>query len=876
MVYRADKRVPAPAAAPSIEIDPPAAGSEVKGRAELRATVGGDGFNRVTFAVKPEGGTKWQLVGTDDNAPYRVFHDVSGFAKGTKLQVKAIVKDSAGHLNADRVEVTVGEEVPAPPPGSRPARGYSVVHYQRPDGDYDGWGLDVSGDVATAGRVAFQGEDSYGRYAWIKLKPEATAVTFTVSKGDTQEPARTINPKAAPEIWLKSGDATVYSARAEAQGYVTVHYRRPAGDYDGWGVYVFGGVDDSELTTWPATRPFTGEDSFGRYARVKIKPNGGKVGVIVQRNGEKDVAPDRFVDPVTTSDVWLVSGDEAVYPSQGDAQDYAVVHYHRPDGDYAGWTMYHWTGSAEPAPSWEQSRVPDGTDAFGAFWKVPLLDGAPAFNYILHKGDTKDPGGDQTLDLDGTGHEVWFLSGEADANGRASYLLPVLGGPGVDADLTKSRAIWLTRDTVAWKVTPATGHAYSLRYSAKADIVVSPDGAITGGQTLRLDPLAGGLTPALKAKYPHLADYPAFKIRAGDLARVPAALTGQVVAVDRDAEGALRSATGVQLSGVLDDVYAGQAGKAVLGPQVTGARAKLALWAPTAQSVRLRLFGSAPSGTPTLVQMARDPRSGVWTAAGNWAGRYYQFEVTAYAPSTRRIETNVVTDPYSTALAANSTHSLLADLRAPGTAPAGWDRLRKAGTAEHTLYELHVRDFSIGDQTVPPAWRGTYKAFTAPNSDGMKHLRKLADAGLTTVHLLPTFDIATIAERRADQRTPGLRPARAAAGLRPPAGLHRRGRRRRRLQLGLRPVPLQRAGGLVRDLPGRRDPHQGVPRDGRGPGLAPASRWSPTWSTTTRPPPARTPRACWTGSCPATTSGSTPTAGSPRPPAARTPRRRTR
>ncbi len=527
---------------------------------------------------------------------------------------------------------------------------------------------------------------------------------------------------------------------------MTVHYRRPDGNYDGWGVYVFGGVDDSELTTWPATRPFTGTDSFGAFARVKIKPGGGKVGVIVQKNGEKDVAPDRFVDPLAEPDVWYVSGDETSYFSQGDAQDYAVIHYNRPDGDYDGWTIYHWTGSATPTPSWEQSPGPDGTDAFGAFWKIPLVDGAPALNYIIHKGDTKDPGGDQTLDLDGIGHEVWFLAGSADGNGRATYLLPIVGGAGADADLTKSRAVWVSRDVVAWKIAPAAGHAYSLRYSALADIVVDPSGGIARGLTLRLDPVAGGLPADLRAKFPHLAEYAAFRVRAGDLGRVPAALTGQVVAVDRDAEGALRAATGVQVGGVLDALYAGPW---QLGPRVTGSRASVALWAPTAQSVRLRLFGSAPTGVPALVPLRRDSRSGAWSAAGPWAGRYYQFEVRAYAPSTRRIETNVVTDPYSTALAADSTHSLFADLAS--AAPPGWSSLRKPGLSRHSLYELHVRDFSAGDKSVPAAWRGTYKAFTVPGSDGMKHLRSL---GVSTVHLLPTFDIATIAERRSAWEEP--------------------------------------------------------------------------------------------------------------------------
>ncbi len=73
---------------------------------------------------------------------------------------------------------------------------------------------------------------------------------------------------------------------------------------------------------------------------------------------------------------------------------------------------------------------------------------------------------------------------------------------------------------------------------------------------------------------------------------------------------------------------------------------------------------------------------------------------------------------------------------------------------DQTIYELHVRDFSIGDRTVPAALRGTYLAFAQPRSDGTRHLRDLADAGLTTVHLLPTFDIATIEEDRAAQATP--------------------------------------------------------------------------------------------------------------------------
>src|SRR5690606_1530336 len=64
------------------------------------------------------------------------------------------------------------------------------------------------------------------------------------------------------------------------------------------------------------------------------------------------------------------------------------------------------------------------------------------------------------------------------------------------------------------------------------------------------------------------------------------------------------------------------------------------------------------------------------------------------------------------------------------------------------LYELHIRDFSAFDEAVPPDYRGTYLAFTVAESSGAAHLKRLAAAGLTHLHLLPSFDIATINENK--------------------------------------------------------------------------------------------------------------------------------
>jgi len=110
---------------------------------------------------------------------------------------------------------------------------------------------------------------------------------------------------------------------------------------------------------------------------------------------------------------------------------------------------------------------------------------------------------------------------------------------------------------------------------------------------------------------------------------------------------------------------------------------------------------------------------------------------------------NRVTDPYSVGLSADSKRSWIADLDDPALKPPGWDDSRAPrldAPTDMAIDELHVRDFSIHDATVPEADRGRYLGFTHPDSDGMRHLRALSEAGLTDVHLLPVFDIATIPE----------------------------------------------------------------------------------------------------------------------------------
>src|SRR5690606_14749826 len=131
----------------------------------------------------------------------------------------------------------------------------------------------------------------------------------------------------------------------------------------------------------------------------------------------------------------------------------------------------------------------------------------------------------------------------------------------------------------------------------------------------------------------------------------------------------------------------------------------LSVGAPTAKQVSLRRFADSTTDAFTTETMTDDDGDGVWTVTGDasWTGSYYLYEVEVFVPSTGTVEQNLVTDPYSVSLSMNSTRSQIVDLGDPALAPAGWDELEKPDLErpeDITVYELHVRDFSISDETV--------------------------------------------------------------------------------------------------------------------------------------------------------------------------------
>jgi pullulanase-type alpha-1,6-glucosidase len=291
---------------------------------------------------------------------------------------------------------------------------------------------------------------------------------------------------------------------------------------------------------------------------------------------------------------------------------------------------------------------------------------------------------------------------------------------------------------------------------------VSPTKISRGEQiSLHYDP--AGPDESVRQKFPHLAQAMAFRLSPEDLDKVPEILKGQMIVSARSDLGRLLDTAGLQIPGVLDDLYSYSG---PLGITYEDYLPVLRLWAPTARSVRLLLYAEPRTNPPQQsIPMQFNPTNGVWTASGdsNWNEKYYLYEVRVYVPATKRIETNLVTDPYSISLSMNSIRSQIVDLASPDLQPPGWKDHPKPpldAPEDIVIYELHVRDFSIYDSSVPPEQRGKFIAFTNQESIGLTHLRQLAMAGLTHIHLMPAFDFATVNEDPTQRRDPD--PARLA------------------------------------------------------------------------------------------------------------------
>jgi pullulanase len=334
---------------------------------------------------------------------------------------------------------------------------------------------------------------------------------------------------------------------------------------------------------------------------------------------------------------------------------------------------------------------------------------------------------------------------DCDVAGHATVLQPARESVPLEA-----RAIAFDGRLLRWPGVDAGGH-FRLHHSAAGQAVAVPGLPVSGADgALDLPVHLGELPPAIAARFRHVAAGVTLQVEANADA-LRRLYQEQLLLVQEDAGGRVMHATRLQTPGALDDLYA-ESVHAQLGVTFTQDQTKFALWAPTARDVALCLHDDGDGPAQSLRQMQRDAQTGVWSAVidRDLSGNYYTFLVDVHVGGFGLVR-NRVTDPYAVSLTTDSRRGYVANLHSPRLMPPGWDRtpsprpLRAATDA--VVYELHVRDFSIGDASVRPDYRGKYLAFSLHGTDGMRHLQALAAAGVTDVHLLPVFDFGSVPEQ---------------------------------------------------------------------------------------------------------------------------------
>jgi len=562
---------------------------------------------------------------------------------------------------------------------------------------------------------------------------------------------------------------------------VRIHYHRDDGNYAGWTTYVYNAPGEA-LGGWPGKAP-TGSDAFGVYWDIPVSSQ--EFNFIIVKDGGGTREPSNWSG--NTGDqqqFWRLADGKEIWKLSGDATNYANnplltpdissvrVHYARNDGNYAAWGVHIWPSSGIDASRLKPGVVIDVWTApvkFSDFnnyavgtgeivFEIPVLNptGDPsrkALEFIIHgfppNENDKDGRNDNirvvyaALKIAAGVGDVWLVQGDPTVYTSPPDLRRVSS--------TDARAVWLTQSLIQWPGIDGN-QVFKLYHSATGQIVVKKDAKVTGADgSIPLYVFNGTVPAAAAERFKYVAPGVVVKVSQPNLGQLKDVLTRQLVLVQENTAGLVQNATTAQIAGALDDLYGSATNETALGLRLQGAAAQFQVWAPTAQKVGLCVYAGGPGSAVTFTAMNKVTSNGVWhaTQGGAQPGGYYRYAVEVFVRGVGLVR-NLVTDPYSISLDANSQRSYIDRLDNPNLKPAGWDQhappATTAAQVDMSIYELHVRDFSANDPTVSAANRGKYLAFTETGSNGMKHLRALAQAGLTDVHLLPVFDIATVPE----------------------------------------------------------------------------------------------------------------------------------
>ena len=403
-----------------------------------------------------------------------------------------------------------------------------------------------------------------------------------------------------------------------------------------------------------------------------------------------------------------------VFPVVADSTGGVTIklHYHRPDGEYADWSVWFWNFGQEgkDIPFAEE----DG-DMVATFQVDPAATKV-GFIVKLPGWAAKDVNEDQFIDVSTYSSGTVHVYVESGVKGHEIVL-----GDDVESGI-KLTAVTYTegKDYVGVQLTASIGDGKG------AFAINGPDGPLTITAVTAMGSYYNVKFEApldLFSSYTLIYDGAEYKISMPNV-------------YSTDSFEAEFTYTG-------DD----------LGAVWTAEKTAFRVWAPTAKAVKLNLYRSGTPGTDDLLESIDmiPAENGTWIAekSGDLNGVYYTYSVTVGNT------TNEACDPYARAVGVNGQRAMVIDL--DSTDPAGWenDSDPHAGIniTDAVIYELHVRDLSI-DESSGIQNKGKYLGLIetgTTNSHGIPTgLDHIQDLGITHLHLLPVYDYGSVDETKLD------------------------------------------------------------------------------------------------------------------------------
>ncbi len=489
---------------------------------------------------------------------------------------------------------------------------------------------------------------------------------------------------------------------------LVVHYHRFGGEYDNWTLWTW----EAESGRGAKELKSKDKDDYGLIFHVKKSDYGAgeAIGLLpkFQEWVSKD-PPDRIWRADMGDEVYILSGHPELFTSQPGEDMMSIrevgsitVRYHRPRGDYEGWTLWTWDDATDKD---SHEIAPAGTDDYGLIFKIdPAMYGSGTQIGVLPKfGNWAEKDGPDRIWYPFMGEVVYILAGEKELFTEIPDTTPRLLGAFVDGKsvITLSLSTVLDEDALVpekFAVKDETGSPIAIKtvleVPPRKGSIYLVGVSIDKELDVRTDPI-----PL------YTAEVVGFK---------PANLTYR---------------------GILDlpEFYSDKDLGAVYTPQSTTIR----VFAPTATSVQALFYAYQQGGRSKAYDM-KYAGNGIWevTVPGDAKGTYYTVKAVGWDPGLGR----EVIEPYSKCNSSHSGRGFIFTDETPIADPPSFD------VSEAIIYEIHVRDFTIDERSGVRS-KGKFLGFTERGTlltgtpelveTGLDHL---IDLGINVVHLLPIQD----------------------------------------------------------------------------------------------------------------------------------------